>query len=104
MTFERYYWREDPDAPFAKFLAMIEYYCHPEASDNYDDLINFVRNPALAEKTRPFKEGLAAAIIDPSQIPNGALFDAAQYDDGSAEKFLHRVWHDLYPDEPLPAR
>ncbi len=100
---EKYWWRKNPDAPFAELLRAVEGHCHPEAYEEaYDDLIRIVRNPKGGEGARRFKEQLIAALRDPSAIPKDALFRAAEYSDGSDEKFLRRLWRDLYPDEPVP--
>ena len=97
------FWQHHPDAPFALLLRKVETYCHPEASDDaYDELKEFVHMPDHDPVFDRFKEQLTEAIRDPSQIPEDALFHAAQYSDGTDEKFLSRLWHDLYPDEPLP--
>jgi hypothetical protein len=42
-------------------------------------------------------------IAHPGQLPGDELFDHVHYDDGSDEKFLRRLWRDLYGDEPLSA-
>ena len=52
------------------------------------------------EQMRVFKAELRQALTDPSQLPAGELDNAVEYDDGSDEKFLRRLWHDLYGDEP----
>lgn len=98
------FWQDDPDAPFATLLGIVEGSCHPEAwEDAYEDLQRIAREHAdTAEMTR-FKAELRQAIRDPGQIPDGALYRAAQYADGSESRFLARLWRDLYPDEPLPA-
>lgn len=99
----RSWWLQEPDAPFATLLGLIQMYCHPEAYDEaYDDLRELVQRPNPGEQWRRFKAELADAIRDPSHIPAGSLDRAAQFDDGSEEKFLARLWRDLYPDEPLP--
>lgn len=101
----RSWWLQEPDAPFATLLGIIQTHCHPEAYDEaYEDLQEVVKNPDRGPVWYRFKEELIEAIRDPNQIPPGSLRRAAQYDDGSPEKFLARLWHDLYPDEPLPAR
>jgi len=97
------YWQQDPDAPFATLLDLVETYCHPEAYDEaYDDFKVAVHLPERDPIFDRFKEQLAEAIRDPSQVPVDALLRAAVYPDGSAEKFLTRLWRDLYPGEPLP--
>jgi hypothetical protein len=50
---------------------------------------------------RVFKAELRRALADPSQLPAGELDEAVEYDDGSDEKFLRRLWHDLYGNEPI---
>lgn len=98
------YWQNNPDAPFALLLEVVETYCHPEAYDEaYDDLKETVNLPERDPDFDRFKQQLAEAIRNPGQIPNDALYEAAQYDDGSDAKFLARLWRDLYPDESLPS-
>jgi hypothetical protein len=97
------YWRDDPNAPFAQLLGAVETYCHPEAYDEaYDDLIGRARSPVGDEGIQRFKEQLIAALRDVYAVPEDALYEAAQYDDGADMAFLRRLWHDLYPDEPSP--
>lgn len=99
----RRYWQDNPDAPFAILLDVVETYCHPEAYDEaYDDLKEIVHLPERDPIFDRFKQQLAAAIADPGQVPVGALFRAAVYDDGSAYRFLTRLWGDVYPYEPVP--
>ena len=45
---------------------------------------------------------LLMEIVETYCHPEGALARATEYEDGSQEKFLARLWRDLYPDEPLP--
>ena len=52
---------------------------------------------------RIFKAELRQAITHPDQLPSDELFDHVQYDDGSDEAFLRRLWRDLYDDEPATA-
>lgn len=97
------YWQDHPDAPFAALLDVVETYCHPEAYDTADhDLKTIVHLPGRDRVFDRFKQQLAAAIADPSQVPDGALFRAAVYDDGSARGFLTRLWGELYPHERAP--
>lgn len=102
-TMTKRFWQDAPDAPFATLLGVVEGSCHPEAwEDAYEHLQRIAReHPDTAEMTR-FKAELRQAIQDPGQIPDGALYRAAQYDDGSDANFLARLWRDLYPGEPLP--
>ena len=41
------------------------------------------------------------AIRDPGRLPGDELFRHVEYDDGSDEVFLRRLWRDLYGDEPV---
>lgn len=98
-----HYWLPDDSAPYAILLPLIETYCHPAACvAAYDQL------KALAQRTddlemRVFKRQLTAVITKPECLPAWVLNAAADYDDGSDGAFLARLWHDLYPSEPLPA-
>lgn len=96
--------RRSPDTPFATLLDIAETYCHPEAWEGaYEQLRRLARErPDDPEMVR-LKNELRAAIVDPSQVPRDDLFHAAEYDDGSGEKFLTRLWRDLYPDDEHPA-
>ncbi|MFL6072359.1 MAG: hypothetical protein ACJ73S_03070 [Mycobacteriales bacterium] len=97
---DRWFWRNNPDAPFATLLRVVEVHCHPESYDTaYEDLIDLARDPEPVEEMVRFKEQLREALGDPSRLPDGALFQAASFDDGSDEKFLRRLWRDLYGDE-----
>jgi hypothetical protein len=46
-----------------------------------------------------FEAELRQAMAHPSELPGHELSDAVEYDDGSAEKFLRRLWRDLYGDQ-----
>ncbi len=52
------------------------------------------------EEIRVFRDELQEALADPEQLPDNELFKAVQYDDGSNEAFLRRLWRDLYGDQP----
>jgi hypothetical protein len=52
---------------------------------------------------RVFKSELREALCDPSQLPGDELSESVQYDDGSSEAFLRRLWRELYGDKPLDA-
>lgn len=95
------FWHDDPDAPFAMLLSMVETYCHPEApADAEEALKRLVKRTDDPDVIR-FKQELREALRDPSQLPEDALFSAAEYSDGSDEAFLRRLWRDLYGDEPV---
>jgi hypothetical protein len=51
---------------------------------------------------RVFRDELRQAITHPGQVPRYELSSHVQYDDGSPEAFLRRLWRDLYGDEPVP--
>lgn len=96
------YWLHDKNAPYAALLTILSGHCHPETDeDAYDDLKDRARRTDDPE-TDAFKRELRAVIADPSVLPADALFTAAEYDDGSDERFLARLWRDLYPGEPFP--
>jgi len=96
------YWAKHPHGPFATLIAVAATYCHPEAYDGaYADLIDLARSPEPDdEEISVFKEELREALTDPGQLPDDELFKAVDYGDGSDERFLRRVWRDLYGDEP----
>jgi hypothetical protein len=50
---------------------------------------------------RVFKAELRQAITHPDRLPGDELSSHVQYDDGSDEAFLRRLWRDLYGDEPV---
>ncbi|MGH3205871.1 MAG: hypothetical protein ACRDOA_15840 [Streptosporangiaceae bacterium] len=97
------YWAKHPHGPFATLIAVAATYCHPEAYDGaYADLIDRARAPEPDdEEIRVFKAELREALSDPGRLPDDELFKAVDYGDGSDERFLRRVWRDLYGDEPV---
>jgi hypothetical protein len=96
------YWARNPQGPFATLIGVAATYCHPEAYDGaYADLISRVQSAAPEdEEIRVFREELREALADPSRLPDNELSKAVEYDDGSSEAFLRRLWRDLYGDEP----
>lgn len=40
-------------------------------------------------------------LTDPGRLPDDELFKAVDYGDGSDERFLRRLWDNLYGDEPV---
>lgn len=99
-----FYWERHPDGPFATLIAVAATYCHPDAyAGGYADLVSRARSPqADDEEIGVFTAELKAALASPALLPGDELFDAAEYDDGSDEAFLRRLWHDMYPGEPVP--
>src|ERR1700722_16159612 len=65
----------------------------------YADLIDRARAPEPDdEEISVFKAELREALADPGRLPDDELFKAVDYADGSDERFLRRVWRDLYGD------
>jgi hypothetical protein len=96
-----FYWERHPDGPFATLVAVATTYLHPE---NYDlDSLKELAKREDDEEMRVFKSELREALRDPSQLPDDELWESVEYDDGSDEAFLRRLWHELYGDEPLDA-
>jgi hypothetical protein len=97
------YWAKNPTGPFATLIAVAATYCHPEAYDgSYTDLVERAHSPEPDDdEIRLFKEQLQQALVDPARLPDDELFKAVDYGDGSDEKFLRRLWRDLYGDEPI---
>ncbi|HTX29490.1 MAG TPA: hypothetical protein VME19_20990 [Streptosporangiaceae bacterium] len=97
------YWAKNPSAPFATLIAVAATYCHPEAYGGaYADLIDRARSPEPDDdEIQVFKGQLTEALADPSRLPDDELFKAVDYGDGSDERFLRRLWRDLYGDEPM---
>jgi hypothetical protein len=95
------YWAKHPEGPFATLIRVAATYCDPEQNaDAYDDLKYLARQDDDAEM-RVFKAELREALADPRRLPDDELFRAVDYGDGSDEKFLRRLWWDLYGDEPV---
>jgi hypothetical protein len=98
------FWRVHPEARFATLIRVSRNYCHPEAYEGaYESLKRLARRDDKDEM-RVFKAELGQALENPADIPADELYEAVQYDDGSDEAFLRRLWRDLYPDEPVPER
>lgn len=97
-----FYWERHPDGPFVTLIAVAATYCSPDAyHEAYDDLVRRARAAdADDEEMRVFKAELRQALADPSALPDDELSEAVEYDDGSDEGFLGRLWRDLYGDEP----
>jgi hypothetical protein len=95
-----FYWERHPDGPFATLIAVATTYLDPENYD-LDSLKRLAKRDD--EQMRLFKSELREALRDPSQLPDNELSESVEYDDGSDEAFLRRLWHELYGDEPLEA-
>lgn len=98
-----FYWERHPEGPFATLIAVAATYCGPDAYDGaYQDLVRRARMADPGDdEMRGFKAELRQALADPGTLPDEELSEAVEYDDGSDERFLGRVWRDLYGDEPL---
>jgi hypothetical protein len=96
---EDYYWKRNPDGPFATLIRISTTYLHPEA-DDLESLRELVKRDDRSE-IRVFKAELRQAITHPEQVPRDELSSHVEYDDGSPEAFLRRLWRDLYGDEPV---
>jgi len=93
-----FYWERNPDGPFATLIAVATTYLDPE---NYDlDSLRELAKREGDEKMQLFKSELREALRDPSQLPGDELWESVEYNDGSDEAFLHRLWRELYGDEP----
>jgi hypothetical protein len=96
-------WR-DPNSPFAFFLTVINTYLHPESAYDVDDLTEWLRDGEPREEIIRFRDEFRHLLTgDLDKLPSHALSTAAEYDDGSDEAFLRRLWRDLYGDEPVRA-
>lgn len=98
-----FYWERHPEGPFATLIAVAATYCGPDAYDGaYQDLARRARTADPGDdEIRVFKAELREALADPGRLPDEELSEAVEYDDGSDERFLGRVWRDLYGDEPV---
>jgi hypothetical protein len=102
MGYPDYYWQRDKDAPFAFFTGVINAYCHPESGGDGQELADWVRRPGPSEKADRFKDEFRRLLSgELNTLPEYALFTAAEYEDGSDEAFLRRLWQELYGDEPV---
>lgn len=93
-----FYWDRHPDGPFATLIRIATTYLHPEV-DELEALQELVKRDSTEMRT--FKAELRTAINDPAQLPDDELSKHVDYEDGSPEAFLRRLWQDLYGDEPV---
>jgi hypothetical protein len=98
-----YYWERHPDGPFATLINIATSYCHPETDDDAYDALKRRAKRDNDQEMVVFRAELREAIQDPSRLPGNELSRNVQYDDGSPEAFLRRLWRDLYGDEPVEA-
>ena len=96
-----FYWERHPDGPFATLIGVAATYCSPDAdAQDYERLKHLARHED-DQRMRVFKAELRQALANPAQLPAGELDNAVEYNDQSEEKFLRRLWRDLYDDEPI---
>jgi hypothetical protein len=96
-----FYWERHPDGPFATLIAVATTYCSPDSdAEDYERLKRRAKREDN-EEMRVFKSELHQALVSPHQLPDDELFESVEYDDGSDEAFLRRLWRDLYGDEPI---
>ena len=92
-----FYWERHPDGPFATLIAVAANYLDPE---NYDlDSLKILAKREGQPRMLIFKSELREALRDPGQLPGDELSRSVQYEDGSPEAFLSRLWRELYGDE-----
>ena len=94
-----FYWKRHPDGPFATLIRIATTYLHPEA-DDLESLQKLAKREG-DEEMRTFKAELRQAIQNPALVPTKELSEHVQYEDGSPQVFLRRLWRDLYGDEPV---
>lgn len=94
-----FYWKRHPDGPFVTLIRISTTYLHPEA-DDLESLQRLAKRENDPEM-RIFKAELREAIKDPDQVPGDELSKHVEYEDGSPEAFLRRLWRDLYGDESV---
>jgi hypothetical protein len=99
-------WVRDGEKPFGTLLSHLGTYVHPEVHyKNFPVLKQACGRPVLSAVTMRFKDELRQVIVgDRDELPEGAIAKAAEYDDGSEEAFVKRLWTELFPDEPLPTK
>jgi hypothetical protein len=89
-------------APFATLVRIAGTYCHAEADEEaYEGLKRLAQRENDEEMTR-FKRELHTALRSLPNATRVELYYRVRYEDGSAVRFLRRLWRDLYPHEPVP--
>lgn len=99
------YWLKDKSVPFATLLNVLQKYYHPEVRDDgFEDLVRIAkRSGADDAEMATFKDELVKLLEGNREgLHSQALGLAAEYDQGSDDEFLAWLWHELYPDEPIP--
>jgi hypothetical protein len=93
-----FYWERHPNGPFTTLIQVTTTYLDPE-NYNPEGLKAFVERENHP-KVQTFKSELREAVKDPGKLPGNELSNSVHYDDGSPDAFLHRLWRELYGDEP----
>jgi hypothetical protein len=84
---------------------VVDTYLHPESGSGVDDLAEWLREGEPEEEINRFKDEFRRLLSgELGNLPKEALSTAAEYEDGSDEAFLRRLWHELYGDEPVQPR
>jgi hypothetical protein len=96
-----FYWERHPDGPFATLIGIAATYCSPDADPEDYGRLKRLAQREDDQQMRVFKAELRQALADPSQLPEGELDNAVEYRDEDDERFLRRLWRDLYGDEPV---
>lgn len=83
-------------------LRLAEAHCHPEAWEDGYAALREVANDGDDEEMWVLEGRAAPGDTWPvSGLPDGALFTAAEFGDGSDEEFLRRLWGDLHGGEDV---
>ena len=100
--YPNYSWRRDRNSPFAFFLEVIDTYLHPESHYDVSDLAEWLKNGEPTEEVTRFKDEFRRLLSgELDKLPREALSTAAEFEDGSDEAFLRRLWQELFGDEPV---
>ncbi|MBM7786789.1 hypothetical protein [Tenggerimyces flavus] len=99
---------ENREEPFAILIDYAATFFHPETTPRLIDTLRAAVRKPIEEQgidTRAFVKELRQALSgDTVGLPDEALWDAAEYSDGTDEAFLKRVWEEIFPGEALPTR
>lgn len=97
---KRFWYEGDTSAhEFGWLYRLLEGFLHPEVND-FDALYEFVRSDDPAAGL--FRQQLQEAMQNFDEEIEYHLDYITAYDDGSGDRYLRRVWRDLYPGEPVP--
>jgi hypothetical protein len=106
MSYSGGYWLKRTDAPFATFLAVVQADLHSEADpDNFAALKRRVRADRPDDtELQAFRAELSQLLMGERQdLPNDAISLAADGDEWDTDDgILVWLWHELYPNEPVP--